>query len=216
MSNILSDIVDEIQIKPNRFNLMIKWIISISITLITVAFALGQIKTGYANRLSKFDTAINNNTIATIELKQEMTNGFNSVNARIDNVYVDGYRAFTNFEDYNRKQLGLIIEYGNSNKDLLKGMLELNSMQNQKNVQYNLKQQAKKDYSIAIKPIEAKNNNYINLTQTIPQGTTDTIFYLIGANKEYINKIDRNKYRVGQMVENIKYPGLYDVSYTVK
>ena len=94
-------------------------------------------------------------------------------------------------------------------------MLELNMMENAKNVENNL-EQAKRNYSIIIKPLEAKNNNYISLTQTIPQGTNDTIFYLVGATKEYINKIDKNKYRVGQMVENIKYQGLFDVSYIIK
>jgi len=215
MSNILTDIVEDIQIKPNKLKILIKWIISISITLITLAFMLGQIKSSYVNRLNRFDTALNNNTMATNEFKEEMTNDFNAVNARIDKVYDDGYKAFNDFQQYNKKQLGLIVDYGNSNKDLLKRMLELNEMENTKNVENNL-EQAKRDYSIVIKPLEAKKNDYIGITQSIPQGTNDTIFYLVGTTKEYINKIDKNKYRIGQMVENIKYPGLFDVSYIVK
>lgn len=215
MSNILTDIVEDVQIKPNKLKILIKWIISISITLISLAFVLGQVKSSYVNRLNRFDTALNNSTMATNELKEEMTNNFNAVNARIDKIYDDGYQAFNDFQVYNRKQLGLIIDYGNSNKDLLKRMLELNEIETTKNVENNL-EQAKRDYSITVKPLEAKNNDYISITKSIPQGTNDTIFYIIGATKEYINKIDRNTYRVGQMVENIKYLGLFDVSYTKK
>jgi hypothetical protein len=220
MSNILTDIVEDINVKPSKSKLVIKWIVSISLTLITAAFIIGQFKSSFFNRLDKFEKSLDNNTQSIVELKQEMADGFDALNARVDKVYDDGYKAFDDFQQYNNKQLGLIIDYGSSNKDLLKRMLEVNTLEKSKNVESQLEQAKAEplEFKIGVKPIQPpkKNEDYISLVISIAVGTTDTSFSLRGATKEYIDKIDRNKYRVGAIIANDKHPGFFDVNYTNK
>jgi hypothetical protein len=46
MSNIISDIIEDVdvKVKPNKTKFYIKWIVRITISLIIFAFAIGQIK----------------------------------------------------------------------------------------------------------------------------------------------------------------------------
>jgi hypothetical protein len=218
MSNILADIVEDVQIKPSKLKLVLKWVISISLSAIVVAFTFGQIKAMRINRLDSFEKALNNSTAAMIDLRTEMKAGFDQVNARIDKGYDDGFRIFNDFQIYNNKQLGMIIDYGKSDKEMLKRMLELTTLEKTKSVETELQQAKTEPYqsNITIKQVgkPTANKNYKNLAQIVPQGSTDTIFYLTGATKEYIDKIDRKKYRVGAIIENQNYPGLFDVNYT--
>lgn len=220
MGNILTDIVEEVNIKPNKSKLVIKWVISISISLITLAFVFGQFKSSFFNRLDKIEKALDNNTQAVIELTQETNIGFEEVNKRIDKVYDDGFRAFEEFQQYNNKQLTLIIDYGNTNKDLLKRMLEVNTLEKSRNVESTLEQAKKEpvsvipDTKIVVRPIKPR--EYLSLATVASVGGGDTTFVLTGATKEFINKIDRNKYIVGQMTQNDNNPTLFDVKYITK
>lgn len=136
MSNILADIVDDVQLKPSKMKLLLKWVIGISTTAIVAAFTFGQIKATHANRLHNLENTINMNSSAIIELKSDI----NDVNLRIDRVYDDTHKAFSDFQDFNNKQLGLFVDYGNTNKELLKNMLELNSMQQIKQLEGDFEQ----------------------------------------------------------------------------
>lgn len=147
MGNILNDIVDEVNIKPSKSKAVIKWIISIALSLITLAFVFGQFKSSFFSRMDKFEKTLDDNTKSTTELRTEMKSGFDAVNLRIDKVYNDGYKAFDDFQQYNNKQLGLIIDYGSTNKDLLKRMLEVNTLEKTKNVESSL-EQAKKENTV--------------------------------------------------------------------
>jgi uncharacterized protein YxeA len=152
MSDIIKDIVDNVEIKPNKTKTIIKWIISISLTLISAAFIFGQFKSSFFNRLDRIEKSVDNSTKATTDLKQQMLYEFSSVNARIDKVYTDGYKAFNDFQQYNNKQLGIIIDYGKSDKDLLKRMLDLNTMEKTKSVENELEQDKRtKPDSISIR-----------------------------------------------------------------
>ena len=121
MGNIIDDIVEDIEIKPNKIKKVLKWVISIAVGLIGIAFVLGQFKSSFFIRMDSFEINLN-------ELKKEQTNGFNSMNARIDKAYDDGTLILNEFKQNNNKKLELIIDYGSSNKDLLKQMLEINSL----------------------------------------------------------------------------------------
>jgi len=147
MGNILNDIVDEVNIKPSKSKAVIKWIISIALSLITLAFVFGQFKSSFFSRMDKFEKTLDDNTKSTTELRTEMKSGFDAVNLRIDKIYNDGYKAFDDFQQYNNKQLGLIIDYGSTNKDLLKRMLEVNTLEKTKNVESSL-EQAKKENTV--------------------------------------------------------------------
>jgi hypothetical protein len=159
MSELAKDIVEVIDIKPNKTKVIIKWIITISLSLITMAFVFGQFKSSFFNRLDRIEKSMNDGTKATTELKDEMKYSFTQVNARIDKVYTDGSKVFDDFQQYNNKQLGIIIDYGSSNKDLLKRMLEVNTIEKTQNVQNELEQAKKTNPTydsarIIIRPIK--------------------------------------------------------------
>lgn len=215
MSSIFSDIVEDVNVKPSKSKLVLKWVVRISVTLISVAFVFGQIKMGHLNRLDDIEKSLQENIKATNELKQEMIDGFDNITIRIDGVYDDGYDAFNDYQEYQKKQLNLIIDYGQTNKDLLKRMLELNTIEKNREVESELKQAKRNNLSIAIKPIKP-NKNTKHLIQIISVETQDTIFQAIGATKEFIDNIDDNKYHVDQIVESEKYPELFDVNYSNK
>ena len=79
MGNIMADIVDEIEVKPSRFKLILKWVVAVSGSLIATAFLVGQLKTKYVNRLDRIESN-------QMEMKVENRKGFTDVNARIDKI----------------------------------------------------------------------------------------------------------------------------------
>ncbi len=162
MGNIFSDIVEEVKIKPSYSKTVLKWTIRIAILLIGAAFTYGQIKSARQNRLSEIQKSINENATAIKTLSDEVNTGFDRLNTRIDKIYVDGYDAFENFQVYNKKQLEMIIDYGGTNKEMLKRMLDIVSMEQTRKIETELEQTKgvkSKDtttYSIIIKPKEGK------------------------------------------------------------
>lgn len=226
MGNIVNDIVDNIEIKPNKTKLYLKWGASIAGTLIVVAFTFGQFKSSFFNRMDKFEETMNKNTASIEVLKTDINEGFEDVNARIDKGYSDGLEALQDYQEFNKKQLILVLDYGQTNKELLKEMLEMNmqekakSVENQMNKAKNgpINMVEKPEFSIGVQRIEPekKSEDYLNMIHFIEVETNDTIFNLTGATMEYINKIDTNKYKLGAIIENPNHPRLYDVSYRKK
>lgn len=222
MGNILADIVDEVEIKPKLSKLVLKWVITIATSTIVIAFAFGQIKAMRVNRLDNFERVLDENTAAMVDLRTEMKVGIEGINSRIDKVYDDGYKAFNDFQIYNNKQLGMIIDYGKSDKEMLKRMLELTTMEKTKSVENEIQQAKQESITSNIRVTPLGNNRaiattqYKSLTHIVAVATKDTTFHLVGATKEYINTINRNKYQVGAIVESFNYPGLFDVKYVNK
>ena len=130
MSNIFSEITDDINIKSTKSKIVLKWVIRIAIFLITAAFVLGQFKIKSLNKISNIEKSLQENTKAVVDLNKKTEDGFNAVNGRINKVYDDGLKAFTDFQEYNKKQLNLIIDYGQTNKSILKQILDVNSLEN--------------------------------------------------------------------------------------
>jgi hypothetical protein len=235
MGNIFTDIVDDVEVRPSSSKLVLKWVVRISVALISAAFVLGQVKTLTITKRNSMESSLNANTEAIIELRAEMKAGFEQVNARIDKGYDDGMKIFNDFQQYNKEQLKLVIDYGSTSKELLKRMLDVNTMEKTKSVETSI-QQAKNEQpsapvsvksetpspSIIVTPVGQRgnkgkdSNNYLSLLYFISKSTNDTTFKLTGATKEYINSIDRNKYRVGDMVQNETNPRLFDVTYVNK
>ena len=94
------------------------------------------------------------------------------------------------------------------------------TMEKTKEIENQVQQANTESYqpTIIVKPVGKvmQNKNYKSLAHVVAQGTTDTTYILTGATKEFINSIDRNRYRVGAIVESMNYPGLYDVNYINK
>jgi hypothetical protein len=156
MGKIINDIVEDVQVKPSKAKLVLKWTVRIAVGLIGIAFIVGQLKIKSLNKINDFEKALDDNTKATIELKQEMTDGFNSVNKRIDKVYDDGFKTFNDFQKYNDKKLELIIDYGKTDKEVLKKMLEIMTLEKTQNVENEIQQARKDTFSIMVKPINKK------------------------------------------------------------
>lgn len=224
MGNIINDIVEDINIKQNKSKLVIKWIVKISLVLITTAFIIGQFKTSFFNKLDGIEKTLDGNVHGIIELKQVMNEGFETINKRIDKIYVDGYIAFDEYHEFNNKQLGLIIDYGSSNKDLLKRMLEINAIEKVKNVEISL-QRAKStelNSSVHVKknidnPIGTNLESdlgYLSISTSINHN--DTIFTVVGATKEFLNQIQNKKYIIIYRWANINNPKLFDIKYKNK
>ena len=233
MGNILNDIVEEIDVKPNKTKLILKWVLRIGGTLIGAAFIFGQLKMGHLNRLDGMEAELLKQGNTLTEMKAENQSNFDATNARIDKVYSDGVLMFNDYQEYNRKQFELVIDFGQDNKEILKKMLEINALERKQNVAMQA-EQAKNENPI-IKPttppmeepvigvrrqsdvafIPIFNDPYVGHYQMIEIETKDTINYITGATEEYIKSL-RNKYDVGAMTENPDYPGRYDVAYRKK
>jgi len=224
MGNIINDIVEEVNIKPNKSKLIIKWVVSISITLIGVAFVFGQFKSSFFNKMNRLEESLNKNTTAIEQLKTDINNGFDNVNERVDKVYTDASKAFEEYQEFNKKQLILVLDYGQSNKKMLKEMLELNMQEKTKTVQNQLMQAKTKpvvatinpEFSIQAKPVADKTKDYLGMTYFIAVESNDTTFKVTAATVDFINKIDRNRYEVGAIVENSTYAKRFDFAYRNK
>lgn len=233
MGNILSDIVEEIDVKPNKTKLILKWVLRIGGTLVGAAFIFGQLKMGHLNRLDGMETELLQQGKTLIEMKAENQSNFDATNTRIDKVYSDGVLLFNDFQEYNNKQLELIIDYGAGNKDMLKRMLEISALKQQQIIETQV-EQAKKENPV-IKPtnppmeqpvIGVKQGDvvftpvfddpYVGHFQMIEMENGDTINYLTGATEKYIKSLDTKIYLVGAMTESPDYPGRYDVAYRSK
>jgi hypothetical protein len=124
MGNVAHDIVNDINLTPEKSKLLNKILLAVLIPLISAAFVYGGFRMSRANKMSnleKADIVINkriDETNKSIDLVKEDIDLFK------DNVKL----RFIQYQNYNAKQLGLIIDYRNSNPDLLKRMLELNSV----------------------------------------------------------------------------------------
>lgn len=218
MGNIVNDIVDEVNIKPNNTKKIIKIIISIAIACMGVAFAFGQFKTSFFNRMDKMEEKIVGNAVAIGQLKTDMHKGFDETNLKVDKVYADGLLIFNNFQDYNNKQLELIVDYGNGNKDMLKRMLEISSLKQQQEIanQVDASKQEPPKHESDVVAIPFLEDDYIKMVYFTVVETQDTIFNVTGATKKFVENIDKNKYEVGPVLENKRYQDLYDVSYRKK
>lgn len=138
MSNIVEDVFQDIEIKPRKSKLVIKWIVKISLILISTAFVIGQFKVNYFNRMKNIEKSIETNNIEIVKTNDKIDVGFEKVNKRIDDVYTNGIDAFIEYNEYNKKQLEIIIDYGKTDKSVLKKMLELNTIEKNKNVERQL------------------------------------------------------------------------------
>ena len=160
MGNIFEDIVQDIEVKPTKSKLVIKWVVRIAVLFIGIAFVAGQIKIQSLNKVNNFEKSLQQNTQAITDLNKKVDDGFKTVNSRINKVYDDGNKSFNDYVIFNKEQLKMVIDYGQSNKEMVKRMLDVNTLEKSKNVENQL-EKAKKDTtnyspSIIVKPVNQK------------------------------------------------------------
>jgi len=161
MGNIFTDVVDDINLKPSKSKTVLKWVVRIAVALIIVAFGWGQVKVLRLNKINEFEKTLQENTKANVEMRKEMQEGFKAVNNRIDKVYDDGNKAFNDWTIFSKDQLKMVIDYGQTNKEMLKRMLDLNTVEKTKTVENQLEQaktivpETKKDtFNIMVRPVK--------------------------------------------------------------
>lgn len=223
MGNIVSDIIEDIDVKPNKSKLILKWVLRIGGVLVGGAFVFGQLKMGHLNRLDGMEAELLKQSTTLIRMEANL----DATNARIDKVYSDGVVMFNDYQEYNRKQFELVIDYGQDNKDMLKKMLEFNALERKQNVAIQAEQAKNQSPTIMNPAIGVKHESdvtftaifddpYVGHVQMIEVESNDTINYLTAATKKYIESLDTKIYHVGAMSENSDYPGRYDVAYRKK
>lgn len=158
MRNIFEDIVEDIPVKPSKSKLVLKWVIRIAVILILGAFVLGQIKIKSLNKVSNFDKSLQENTKAIVDLNKRVEDGFKAVNGRINKVYDDGNKVFSDYVNFNKEQFKAVIDFGAGNKEMLKRMLDLNTLEKTKTIENQLEQaktQSSKDsFNIIVKQVK--------------------------------------------------------------
>lgn len=214
MSDILEDIVKDVEIKPDKSKLVLKWVIRIGSFLIGIAFVFGQYKMTNLDKMGDIQKSLKETKENIIELKTSQKEDFDALNAKVDKVYTDGYQAFDDFQQYNKKQLEIIVDYGQNNKELVKKMLDVNMMEKNKSVENQL-QQAKATpigkTSIGVR----ETTDYVSMMTSTAQNTHDTTFYVQGATKAYVDKV-KSKYKVKNVQNSQKYSGLFDITFENK
>lgn len=211
-TEFMDDIITDIDAKPPRIKIILKWVIRASVVLIAASFVFGQVKMSELNRLDNIEVKLSENFDEASKLRIDMRENFNTVrksidnvNIRIDKVYDDGVTLFNQYQQYNEKQFELIIDYGYENKELLKKMITIN----------NSKQRMDIETQIIRSKLEGSrqitNNGYINKLFVV--NNNDTIHHIIGATLEYIENIDIVRYTVNSIEKNIQNEKLYDIIY---
>ena len=139
----VEEVIVDVGVKAGVSSAIVKWGIGIALTLISAAFGYGGYLATKANANADMKQTLAANTEAISKLDKKVSDGFDGLNDRIDKIYTDGYKEFTDFQEYNKEQLKLIIDYSGTQKDLLKKMLDVNTMSKNKDIQNKI-EEAKK------------------------------------------------------------------------
>ena len=130
----IKELFDNIEFKGDSAKIILRWFIGIVGILLLFAFLAGQFKTNFTNKLKTIENNINRN-YKLIKQNQELieeqnkanTIQYNNIKNKINKIYLDGINALNEYKNYNNKQLKLIIDYNQTNKDLLKKVIDMNS-----------------------------------------------------------------------------------------
>lgn len=109
---------------------VIGWIAGGAISFVNIVFYFGVSKANSANTTNNDIKELKELTIQNhndmVELKKTFTDFTASVNGKFNKVYDDEYNRWNDYQSYSKKQFELIIEYGSTNKKLMKDMLDMN------------------------------------------------------------------------------------------
>lgn len=187
-----------------------KWIIRLIVPLAIGAFTFGQIITYRNNRINDIQNEVNEIHNDIKNLKNDINNNFDVLNLRINKVYEDGIISFDDYQEYNKKQLSLIIDYSNSNKELLKNIIEINSnkktdeIENKLNTSKNNSNNFQKNLNIKSNIIATKEED-------------DSLFYVSAIDKKKLNEYSNNNtIKITKIKTNSYNNQLYDIIYVKK
>lgn len=200
---IFNDLLGNIEFKGGKINVLIKTIVSISISAVAISFVIGQFKANHLSKLNDIEKLAKEGLEKNIQLENKIDEKFTNLEARIDKVYVDGVNIFEEYREFNNKQLELIIDYGDNNKELLKKILEVNS----------------KEKSFELKSNITQSENTEKLPKKIiiiDQKTNKKIYKILGASVNYLDTLNLNKFELVSKNKSENYEEKFDYIYKEK
>lgn len=205
----LIEILNDIEFKGNKTRTIIKIIVVFASTAIISAFIIGQLKSDVYHEIKITKTIAKENKEETKKLRKDINIGFEKIDKKIDQIYMDGIESFEEYRIFNNKQLELIIEFNQSNQstnqELLKKMLKLNSDEKA--------QQIKNQVNL---PDNDNNFNLPSIGSIKSMKTNKIKYYVDGAPENYLDTLDLNKYKILEKGVSENYVGLYQFIYVEK
>lgn len=218
MSNFLTDLIDKLDLKTNIWKIVTKWVVGIAVTLMSAAFIFGQLKMARLNRLDDIEKTQKEQTEMIRNLDMNNAAEFQMLNRRIDKIYLDGINEFKDYQDFNKKQLELIIDYGSTNSELLKKILDINITEKTKQVEMQAQESVLKK-TLPNSPVTNEQNlntlGYESMLYIVTPAK-DTIIAVVGATRKYYNSIDRTKFNISEEIEHPSKPELINFRYIRK
>ena len=200
VNDIVQQIVDE---KPQKSKIIIKWLIRVSIFLVGVAFTYGQYKMGQLNKLGEIQKNMEALQIETKKNTEAINNLQINFDTELKNMKNEGYDWFLDYQKYTKNQFELIIDYGSTNKDLLKRMIEINAQEKSQDLKTKLEQSK-------IQP--TIDPSIFAVSYVVSASRSDTIFFAKNANEEFLKKI-KKKYKINKTTPSIYGENLIDITY---
>jgi uncharacterized protein YoxC len=94
VSEIIDDILDEVELTPSKTKKIVKWVIRISIAAIILAFSIGKLVNHYNTKLTNLETGVDGVKTELKSHKDDDSEKFNNLeddiketNRRIDDLY---------------------------------------------------------------------------------------------------------------------------------
>jgi hypothetical protein len=203
--NIVTDIVEQIvDEKPEKAKNIRKWLIRISIVLIGAAFTYGQLKMRNLNKIESIQKSIERLEVETKKNTESINNLEVSFMDELNKMKNEGYVWFEDYQQYSMSQFELIIDYGSSNKDLLKRMIDINSKGKIQEVKTNIEQSKI--------PVKSPDPSAFGITHVIGVNTSDTLFNARNASEDFLNKI-RTRYKVIKVTPSTHRENSFNISY---
>jgi len=202
----LFNILNEIEFKGDRSNILLKWVLGLAGSAIVGAFIIGQIKMTRLNKLDDIEALAKQNIEATTKLEERVENGFKETDAKIDKVYDDGLASFEKYHKLTGEQFKLIIDYRNSDSELLKKMIEISSKENAIEIENDLQKSQREE-------IKTSEPSVIIFHEV---GSGISRYIVSGAPEDYLDTLNMEKYEILSRANSLKYPGLYDFEYIDK
>jgi len=105
---------------------IVGWIAGGAVTLINVVFYLGVSNANKGNDFKELKELTVQNSKDISDVKETFKNFTLTINNKFTKVYDDQYNSMVDYQAYSKKQFELIIEYGLTNKKLMKDILDMN------------------------------------------------------------------------------------------
>lgn len=203
--NLITDIAEQIiDEKPQKSKLIVKWVIRIAGVLITVAFAYGQYRMTSLNKLDSIQKNIQIIQTETQKNTQAINDMRDDFKTQMDALKDQGYAWFMDYQQYSKNQFNLLIDYGSSNKDMLKRVLEINGQEKSQELKTKIEQSKIQTYKF--------DPAAFDVSLIVSNNDKDTIYKVRNATQEYLKKIPK-KYKNISSTPSKYGNGLINISY---